>query len=148
MRRRNYILLGLAVMTSASAASASQESSDRLLQAARTIGSMIGLSPGGLNLWAAHSVENSSYDRYTRSTEIHRAIGEQFALEKPDRKILVELAAEQVAEAERLERTEQEQLIDIAYRMSEADRRTLSRFMVRSADESGRKAGAVLQALP
>lgn len=109
---------------------------------------MIGLSPEGLELWATHSVENSSYDRYSRSTEIHRAIGEQLALKKPDRKLLKELAAEEVAEAERLEKIEQEQLIDIAFRMSEADRRTLGRFMVRSADESGRKAGAVLQALP
>ncbi|KHL24216.1 hypothetical protein PK98_14610 [Croceibacterium mercuriale] len=148
MRRRNYILIGLAMIASASTVSAGQDSSDRLLQAARTIGSMIGLSPEGLDLWAGHSVENSSYDRYTRSTEIDRAIGEQLALENPDRGILVELAAEQVAEAERLERLEQEQLIDIAFRLSEADRRTLGRYMVRSADESRRKAGAVLQALP
>jgi hypothetical protein len=109
---------------------------------------MIGLSPEGLDLWAAHSVENSSYNRHTRSTEIDRLIGEQLALEKPDRKILLKLATEQVAEAERLERLEQEQLIDIAFRMSAADRRTLGRFMVRSAADSQRKAGAVLQALP
>lgn len=72
-------------------------------------------------MWAAHSVENSSTDRYTRSTEIDRAISEQLALEKPDRGILVELAAAQAAEAERLKRLEQEQLIDIAFRMSDAD---------------------------
>lgn len=103
---------------------------------ATMVASMFGFSPEGQELWVAHSLQSLSDDRFTRSTQLMRAVGEQLAADHPDHARLNELGVQQSHEAARLEKLEHDRLMDIAGRLSDEDRKILGRRMVSNADES------------
>ena len=135
MIRKTYIAAVLALGLSAGAASAGQVPEDMVRQMVSTFASLFGFSPQGRELWIDHAMQNRSDDRYARSTELFREIGEQLSLEQPDRARLDALGTQQAQEAARLERLEHDQLMDIAFRLSDEDRRILGRRMVSNAEE-------------
>ena len=148
MIKTKRILAVVALTATAGTLSAARTTQDLVSRAATNLGALIGLSPEGAKLWAADAVANSDYDRFVRSTQLHRAVGEQLANDRPDRKLLSELAAQAAVEAARLERLEQDQLLRIASRLSAADRKALGRFIIRSANDELSRRKSVLQALP
>ena len=106
MKSRNPILAAVALTLSAGALSATQPSADVTASANLIVSKLIGLSPEGTRLWASHVVAGSDYDRFKRSSQLHQAIGEQLALDRPSRSVLTRLMGEIVQEA-RLEKMEQ-----------------------------------------
>ena len=148
MKLQSPVLAIVALLTTASAVSAVQSPADLNANAAMTIGKLIGLSTEGARLWASDAVARSDHAGFKRSTQLHQAIGQQLALDRPNRAVLRRLPAEIVAEEARLKRVEQEGLLRIAFRLSDADRKALGRFMVRSAVDDLRESKPVLQPLP
>ena len=136
-----------AILTTASVVSA-QSKPDFYEQAAMNIARLIGMSPEGTKLWAAERVAASDPATFKRSTELHKALGEQLALDRPNRALLKRLSADIVAEEARQQRLENEQLLRAAFLLSDADRKALGRFMVRSASDELREPKPVMQALP
>jgi hypothetical protein len=113
MISRNLFLTAVALFACVGTLAAAQSPLDRSALAT-TIGNMMGLSPEGSKLWAVHAVSGSDHTRYNRSTELHRAMGEQLALDRPNHALLTRLSSEIVAEGARLERIEQKRLLRIA----------------------------------
>jgi hypothetical protein len=136
-----------AILTTASVLSA-QSRPGFYDEAAVNIARLIGMSPEGTKLWASERMAASDPATFKRSTELHKALGEQLALDRPDRALLKRLSAAIVAEEARQQRLENDQLLRAAFLLSDADRKALGRFMVRSASDELREPKPVLQALP
>lgn len=148
MIRKRYIAAMIALGLSAGAASAGQVSEERERQLVGVIASLFGFSAEGQALWVAHDMENRSPDRYIRLTELYRAVGEQLALDSPDRARLDMLGTQRAQEAARLDRLEHDQLLEIAFRLSDADRKILGRRMVSNAESDLVEGPSKRQSLP
>lgn len=138
----------LAVGLTAATALSAQLSPDFYEQASIQVAKLIGMSPEGTKLWASERVAAGDPAAFKRSAELHEALGEQLALDRPDRSLLRRLSNEIVAEEARRQRLENEQLLRLAFRLSDADRKALGRWMVRSASEELHNAKPVIRPLP
>ena len=118
-----------------------------LLEASRAVTRFVGLSPEGTEIWAKLSVARSEKQHYSGFDRIDREIGEQLALDVPDKGKLAALARAYASEKAAFELRERDQLIADAFRLPDADRKTLGRFLVRSRTNS-KPAAPVLTPLP
>ena len=134
-------------MTATGTSYALQISPENLLEASRAMTRIVGLSPAGTEIWAKLSVERSNTQKFTAFDRIDRQIGEQLALDNPDKAKLAALAKAYAAEKTRFELDEQNRMIADAFQLSDADRKILGRFIVRTRTQQGANA-PVLSPLP
>jgi len=148
MKRKNLILAAVALVTATGAVSAPRNSPDLRAEFAISVGKLIGLSPEGVRLWASHAVATDNRGDFKHSSQLHAAMGQELARDRPSRAVLTRLSGEIAAEQARLATLDQERLLTIAFRLSDGDRKALGLFMVRAADDGGRGSSAILQPLP
>ena len=117
-----------------------QLSPETILEASRGMTRLVGMSPAGTETWARLSVARGEKQDLSAFDRIDREIGEQLALDTPDKTKLAALAKAYAAERARVELNEQNQMIADAFQLSDADRKILGRFLVRSRTPQGANA--------
>ena len=110
------------------------------MQASRGMTRLVGMSPAGTETWARLSVARGETHDLRPFDRIDREIGEQLALDVPDRAKLADLAKAYATEKARVELNEQNRMIADAFQLSVADRKILGRFLVRSRTAQGANA--------
>jgi hypothetical protein len=125
-----------------------QMSRPQLLDAAKSIAKIMGLSPEGTELWAQQSVERANYDAYSRVTQVEVQIGRELARSSPDRLRLNMLVNQYAARSAALDRQRKRDEINGALRLPVPDRQKVGLFIVQSARQSLGTAKPVLKTLP
>ena len=147
MHARAITLAIAGIVAVTGTACAVQLAPGQLLEASRAVTRLVGMSPEGTEIWAKLSVARSEKQHYSGFDRIDREIGEQLALDVPDKGKLAALARAYASEKAAFELRERDQLIADAFRLPDADRKTLGRFLVRSRTNS-KPAAPVLAPLP
>jgi uncharacterized membrane protein YccC len=131
-----FAIAGIVAVTGT--AYAVQLSPETILEASRGMTRLVGMSPAGTETWARLSVARGEKQDLSAFDRIDREIGEQLALDTPDKTKLAALAKAYAAERARVELNEQNQMIADAFQLSDADRKILGRFLVRSRTPQAR----------
>jgi hypothetical protein len=131
-----FAIAGIVAVTGT--AYAAQLSPETILEASRGMTRLVGMSPAGTETWARLSVARGEKQGSAAFDRIDREIGEQLALDTPDKAKLAMLARAYAAERARVELNEQNRMIADAFQLSDADRKILGRFLVRSRTPQAR----------
>jgi hypothetical protein len=131
-----FAIAGIVAVTGT--AYAVQLSPETILEASRGMTRLVGMSPAGTETWAGLSVARGEKQDLSAFDRIDREIGEQLALDTPDKAKLAALAKAYAAERARVELNEQNRMIADAFQLSDADRKILGRFLVRSRTPQAR----------
>ena len=132
--RLRVIAAAAAVLVGAPAMS--QLGQQQMLDYARGIAKMVGMSPEGTELYARRSLEMSSADQYDRVSAVEIAIGQELARPTTTRDRLAALVEQYAVESAAVARRRKSREMELALELSQADRQTLGRFLEQSTRQS------------
>jgi hypothetical protein len=125
-----------------------QAPSERYAAHARANAALLRLSPEGTALWAQHISHAGNRREWRRLSEIEMLIGQQLALEAPDRRVLDQLVEAYALESARTARSRKRQTVSTALQLSAADRKAVGTFLKVRNERHLRSADADQSVLP
>lgn len=131
-----------------SSVATSQMTEPQQLDAARSLATLLQLSPEGTELWARQAVKRATSEEYRSLTRIELDIGRELARPSPDKHRLNMLVAQYGSESASIERERKRKELDDAFRLTSEDRQKIGRFIEKSARESLARRRPVMQPLP
>lgn len=90
---------------------------------------LLGLTPQGTTLWAQHLMSTGDWRKWRRATEIETLIGQQLALDEPDRRMLQQLAKDFATESARAAQVRKQRTISTAMQLSARDRKAIGAYL-------------------
>lgn len=126
----------------------SQLDQQQMLDFARGMAKLVGMSPEGTELYARRSLEMSSADQDDRVSAVEIAIGQELARPTTTRERLADLVERYATEIAARERRRKSREMELALELSQADRQTLGRFLERSTRQSMANSQRITRPLP